>query len=84
MTRRQVLMTQFQRRILIVEDDAFMGSLMAGALNNEGFDAKLALSAVAAKRQLKTFDPDVVLVDIDLGEGPNGIARHTLRLPQFF
>ena len=66
-------MTQFQRRILVVEDDAFMGSLMAGALNNEGFDAKLALSAVAAKRQLKSFDPDVVLVDIDLGDGPNGI-----------
>ena len=66
-------MTQFQRRILIVEDDGFLGSLMAGALNNEGFDAKLALSAVAAKRQLKTFDPDVVLVDIDLGEGPSGI-----------
>jgi DNA-binding NarL/FixJ family response regulator len=66
-------MTQFQRRILIVEDDAFIGSLMVGALNNEGFDARLALSAVVAKRQLKTFDPDVVLVDIDLGEGPNGI-----------
>ena len=66
-------MTQFQRRILIVEDDAFMGSLMAGALTNEGFDTKLAPSAVTAKRQLNAFDPDVVLVDIDLGEGPNGI-----------
>lgn len=66
-------MTDFQRRILIVEDDAFMGSLMAGALTNEGFDTKLANTAVAAKRQLNSFDPDVVLVDIDLGEGPNGI-----------
>lgn len=63
----------FSRRILIVEDDAFMGSLMLGALANEGFTAKLADSAVAAKRQLKIFDPDVVLVDIDLGDGPNGI-----------
>lgn len=66
-------MTQFQRRILIVEDDAFMGSLMTDALANKGFDAQLAASAVEAKRQLKSFDPDVVLVDIDLGEGPNGI-----------
>lgn len=66
-------MTQFQRRILIVEDDAFMGSLMTDALANKGFDARLSNSAVEAKRQLKLFDPDVVLVDIDLGEGPNGI-----------
>lgn len=66
-------MSHFQRRILIVEDDAFMGSLFQGALSNEGFDARLASSAVMAKRQLHTFDPDVVLVDIDLGEGPNGI-----------
>lgn len=66
-------MAQFQRRILIVEDDAFMGSLMVGALINEDFDAKLASSAVMAKRELTRFDPDVVLVDIDLGEGPTGI-----------
>lgn len=66
-------MTQFQRRILIVEDDAFMGSLMTDALATKGFDAQLAASAVEAKRQLKAFDPDVVLVDIDLGDGPNGI-----------
>ena len=66
-------MNQFQRRILIVEDDAFMGSLMSDALANKGFDALLASTAVEAKRQLKSFDPDVVLVDIDLGKGPNGI-----------
>ena len=66
-------MPVFERRILIVEDDAFMGSLMAGALRNEGFTTKLADSAVAAKRQLSGFDPDVALVDIDLGDGPNGI-----------
>ena len=66
-------MDQFQRRILIVEDDAFIGSLMAGALANEGFVAQLAVTAIEAKRQLPRFDPDVVLVDIDLGEGPNGI-----------
>lgn len=66
-------MAHFTRRILIVEDDAFMGSLMVGALTNEGFDAKLAESAIVAKRLLNSFDPDVVLADIDLGEGPNGI-----------
>ncbi len=66
-------MPGFQRRILVVEDDAFMGSLMVGALANEGFEAQLAPTAVKAKRLLNSFDPDVVLVDIDLGEGPTGI-----------
>lgn len=66
-------MPGFQRRILVVEDDAFMGSLMVGALTNEGLIAELAPSAVEAKRKLGQFDPDVVLVDIDLGDGPNGI-----------
>jgi len=63
----------FQRRVLIVEDDDFVGSLMAGALKNEGFDSVLAKSSVTAKRVVGKFDPDIVIVDIDLGEGPNGI-----------
>lgn len=66
-------MNTYQRKILIVEDDPFMGSLMADALESKGFTAKLAETALAAKRQLNSFDPDVVLVDIDLGDGPSGI-----------
>lgn len=65
--------TSFQRRILVVEDDAFLCSLMAGALANEGFDARCAEGAIEAKKQVRAFDPDVVLVDIDLGDGPSGI-----------
>ena len=63
----------FRRRILIIEDDAFTGALMQGALTNVGFDTELAPDAVAGKKQLLSFDPDVVLVDIDLGLGPTGI-----------
>lgn len=63
----------FQRRILVVEDDEFTGSLITSALANEGFEAELATSALSAKRALLRFDPDAVLVDIDLGDGPNGI-----------
>lgn len=63
----------FTRRVLIVEDDVFMGSLMVEALANHGFDTAMAESAVQAKRRVETFDPDAVLVDINLGDGPNGI-----------
>jgi DNA-binding NarL/FixJ family response regulator len=66
-------MTTFQRRVLVVEDDGLMGSLMAGALANEGFVSQSVSSAMDAKGLLKSFDPDVVVVDIDLGEGPSGI-----------
>ena len=60
-------------RILIVEDDEFTGSLISSALTNEGYETQVASSALDAKASLKTFDPDAVLVDIDLGSGPNGI-----------
>ena len=60
-------------RILIVEDDEFTGSLISSALSSEGYETQLSTSALDAKAALKTFDPDAVLVDIDLGSGPNGI-----------
>jgi len=63
----------FKRRILIVEDDEFIGSLMVGALENKGFESVLAASSVLAKRAVTEFDPDLVIVDIDLGDGPSGI-----------
>lgn len=63
----------FKPRILVVEDDDLTGSLITTALANEGFDAILATSALDAKKALRDFDPDAVLVDIDLGDGPNGI-----------
>jgi DNA-binding NarL/FixJ family response regulator len=63
----------FSRKILIVEDDEFIGSLMVGALKNEGFESVLAQTSVSGKRAIASFDPDLVIVDIDLGEGPSGI-----------
>jgi DNA-binding NarL/FixJ family response regulator len=63
----------FKRKILIVEDDEFIGSLIVGALKNEGFESVLAASSLIAKRAVRDFDPDLVVVDIDLGEGPTGI-----------
>lgn len=73
-------MPQFQRRILVVEDDAFTGSLMTSALDSAGFATARASNAVEAKKLITDFDPDAVLVDIDLGDGPNGVDFvHMLR-----
>lgn len=62
-----------QRHILIVEDDALVGGLLAESLTHRGFVAQSAVSAVDAKRVLRSADPDAALIDIDLGAGPSGL-----------
>jgi DNA-binding NarL/FixJ family response regulator len=66
-------MGNFKRRVLVVEDDPFVGSLLAEALKGQGFEVLHVDSALKAKKALKTFDPDAALLDIGLGTGPSGI-----------
>ena len=47
--------------------------LIANLLESEGFLVQTAGSAVEAKRVAKLFDPDLALLDIELGDGPNGL-----------
>ena len=62
----------WKRRILIVEDDSFMASLMSSVLVSENFEIEIANSASSAKEAVAGFDPDLCLIDINLGEGPSG------------
>ena len=64
---------QFVRRVLVVEDEALLRSLLASTLTNQGFEVQKAPNALSASRIVKDFDPDVLVVDIDLGEGSNGL-----------
>ena len=61
------------RRVLIVEDDPLLQSLIADLLTSENCEVQVASSAAEGKNTALTFDPDVALVDIELGSGPNGI-----------
>lgn len=63
---------QFTRSVVIVEDDAFLRSLLADSLERAGFEVSTAASAADAKRIIRVVDPDAVVLDIDLGPGPNG------------
>ncbi len=60
-------------RVLVVEDDADLREVMAGALAGDGHvvveaaDGRAALDALAAQ----TFD--LVLLDVGLGPGPDGV-----------
>lgn len=63
----------YQRCVVVVEDDAFMRSLLAEYLEKAGFLVSTASSASDARRQIRAVDPDAVVLDIDLGPGPSGL-----------
>jgi DNA-binding NarL/FixJ family response regulator len=61
-------------RLILVEDDDFTRSMIAGALQIQGFDiVGEASSAAPAMQMIDRLKPDAVVVDLDLGVGPNGI-----------
>jgi DNA-binding NarL/FixJ family response regulator len=61
------------RKVLIVEDDPLLRSLIADGLSGSGFNVEVAANAVQAKQAILNFDPDVALLDIELGTGPTGL-----------
>lgn len=61
-----------KRSVLIVEDDALLRELLAVALESRGFAAFTAATASDARRAVARVDPDGLVIDIDLGPGPNG------------
>jgi len=71
-------MSLFSRRVLLVEDDRLLCSSLAESLRTYGLDTQCAENAKQAKRLLASFDPDVVICDIDLGQGPTGIDLITV------
>lgn len=62
----------FQRRIVVVDDEAIIRTLLAERLNKLGFQCFEASDALSAKRMVLKHDPDALLVDLDLGDGPSG------------
>lgn len=61
------------RRVLVVEDEALMASLIAEVLREAGFVAETAPDVATARDRIDDFDPDMVLLDISLGSGPTGV-----------
>ena len=60
------------RSVVVVEDDHFMRSLIAETLEGAGFQVQTAANASDAKRAVRILDPDAVVIDINLGDGPDG------------
>lgn len=63
---------QYARTVLVVEDEPLLRDLIVTALEQRGFAAVAAGSAIEAKRIFRAMDPDGIVMDIDLGPGANG------------
>jgi DNA-binding response OmpR family regulator len=62
-------------RVLIVEDEVLLAETLEGIVQDAGYRVAARVdSATPALRALRRLDVDVALVDIDLGEGPDGLA----------
>lgn len=58
-----------------------MLSLLAETLRASGFTVDTARSVAAARERIDRFDPDMLLLDISLGNGPTGVhLAHALEI----
>jgi len=61
-------------KLLLVEDDQIILTMMSKAVEAEGFKLLgAATDVVTAMESFKKNQPDVAILDIDLGAGPTGI-----------
>ena len=61
------------RRVLVVEDDVLLASLIKKSLLEAGFLVETAVDTARARKKVTDFDPDLVLLDLALGDGPSGV-----------
>ena len=66
-------MAEWTRRVLLVEDEPLLASLMGQVLSDTGFTVEICADEREGRRALRTFDPDAALIDVHLGDGPFGI-----------
>lgn len=67
-------MNRSEHRVIAVDDDPFSRSAVSAMLLGAGFASVVAYrSAAEAVAEVDHVDPTVAVVDLDLGEGPNGV-----------
>lgn len=62
----------YGRQVVVVENEPLLRDLVGRALETAGFSVTTAANAADARRVCKQIDPDALIVDIELGPGPNG------------
>lgn len=59
-------------KVLIVDDDVALGKIMMAALCGSGYDTHYQTSLTAIKSAVKDFQPDMIVLDVEVGT-KNGI-----------
>jgi len=66
-------MVTLSRRVLLVEDEPLLASLMGQVLTDSGLSVRVCTSETEARSALREFDLDAALIDVHLGSGPSGL-----------
>ena len=68
-------------KVLLVEDNALLRTSLADALGNHDLEVVAACATASeAVEELRRGGIDVLVTDLDLGEGPDGISlAHVVR-----
>lgn len=56
-----------------MDDDPLVVSLLTTVLQSRDFEVASCHDAVTARRLAEEFDPDIAILDINLGSGPSGV-----------
>lgn len=70
--------TSPRRMVLLVEDHTALRVALAELLQGRNFDVADVGSAHEALSSFSHIDPDVLVVDVDLGDRPNGVELATI------
>jgi DNA-binding NarL/FixJ family response regulator len=62
----------YERRVLVIEDEALLRDLLAQTLSSHGFAVSTAANALEARAVFDEVDLDAIVVDINLGGGVDG------------
>jgi len=61
-------------RILVVDDEANLRRMLQALLEDAGHEVRAAASGAEALAAVPAFSPEAVLLDLVLGDGPDGLA----------
>jgi CheY-like chemotaxis protein len=68
------MLPNFPRRILAVDDEAFILMLVEHTLSGAGFEVEMASSGRGALKTASARQPDLVVLNYNLGGPPEGVA----------
>ena len=61
-------------RILLVEDEQSLRDMLRASLEREGWEVMAVPDAQSGETAVEAFRPDVAILDIQLGDGPDGLT----------